>query len=126
MNKLVVTTALFSLGLLGAARTQVATIASGTTPRYATSASNGALVILASGSSNTLNVVDGRSFTLLPSALVLTSGGTQVKSITVGADSTPELVAGTRNGKAEQWSISSVIDYADGLPLPTPKVFALP
>src|SRR4051812_3488020 len=126
MNKSVATVALFGVLALGAARTQVATIPSGTTPRYAAAASNGALVILASGSNNTLNVIDGRSFTKVPSSLVLTSSGNGVKSITVGTDTTPELVAGTKNGKAEQWNVVDLLDFADGFGSPTPRVFALP
>lgn len=110
----------------GAARTVVTTIPAGITPAHAVAASNGSFVLVASGSSGSVTIVDGRSFTLATTKLVLSSGGTGVRSLAAGSSTAPKVAAGTGNGKVEQWSLASVVAAANGSPVPSPTVFAIP
>lgn len=104
------------LGLAGsgsvqAARSVVDTISAGTAGRYAVVTSGNNFVVLSSGSSQNLAVIDTRSFSRVAATLTLGSATAAVQSLGTGAD---EVLIGTDDGYVQTLLVSDLEAMADG------------
>ncbi len=95
-------------------RVLVDTISLDDTPSYAVSTADGAFVVIGTISSDTVEVIDGRTFEPVEGGLSLARATAAASSIAASGTASERIALGTDDGYLELFDVEAISDWADG------------